>query len=274
MSDMSRAIVHAVATVLALAAVGCAPADENAAEEREATVRWGYEGEEGPEHWAALSETFALCGSGTVQSPIDLGAAVLMAPGAGTGLQRDYGTGALSIARHDHVVDVLDNGHTIQVTYEEGSTLTVGGIEYDLLQFHFHAPSEHTIDGRHYPMELHLVHRADSGELAVLGVFIEEGEPNPVFDALIEGLPSAAGEERRFTDVEIEVDAFISSEDEYYRYEGSLTTPPCSEGVHWAVLTEPLHASAEQIAALDAAMPANNRPVQALGSREVALITQ
>jgi carbonic anhydrase len=274
MSDMLRARVRAVVTAVVLGTVGCAPADENAVGEHEAVVHWGYQGEEGPEHWAELSDDFALCGSGTVQSPIDLGAAVPMAPGAGTEMQRDYGTGALSIARHDHVVDVLDNGHTIQVTYEEGSTLTVGRVEYELLQFHFHAPSEHTIDGGHYPMELHLVHRAESGELAVLGVFIEEGESNPAFDALIEGLPSAAGEERRFTDVEIEVDAFISSEDEYYRYEGSLTTPPCSEGVHWAVLTEPLHASAEQIAALDAAMPANNRPVQALGSREVALITQ
>jgi carbonic anhydrase len=273
MSHMTRGIACAVGTVLMLGFLGCGAAEE-ADQEHGATLQWGYEGDEGPEHWAELSDDFALCANGTMQSPIDLGEAVPMAAGEGTGLMWDYGTGALSIARHEHVVDILDNGHTIQVTYDEGSTLTAGGIEYELLQFHFHAPSEHTIDGRHYPMELHLVHRAQAGELAVLGVFVEEGEPNLVFDALIEGLPSAAGEERHFEDVEIDVDAFITSGDEYYRYEGSLTTPPCSEGVHWAVLTEPLRASAEQIAALDAAMPANNRPVQPLGSREVAVISR
>ena len=206
--------------------------------------------------------------------PIDLRAAIPLAAGTGTDLQRDYGTAALSIARHEHVVDFLDNGHTIQVTYDEGSTLEVSGIEFELRQFHFHAPSEHVIDDRHYPIELHLVHQSDDGELVVLGVFIEEGEHNPVFDALIEGLPSAPGEESHFEDVMIDVDAFIPSDDRFYRYEGSLTTPPCSEGVHWAVFTEPLYASQQQIEALDAAMPENNRPVQPLGSREVALITR
>jgi carbonic anhydrase len=254
--------------------VACTPAEEHAEEQHTGAVHWGYEGEEGPEHWAQLSEAYALCGSGTSQSPIDLGTATPMAAGTGTGLLRDYGTGALSIARHEHVVDFLDNGHTIQVTYDEGSTLTVGNIEYHLRQFHFHAPSEHAVDGRHYPIELHLVHQSDAGGLVVLGVFIEEGEPNPVIGAVIEGLPAAAGEESHFEQVQIDVDAFMPIMDEYYRYEGSLTTPPCSEGVRWAVFAEPLQASAQQIEALDAAMTENNRPVQPIGSRDLVLISR
>ena len=274
MKGISRVTGWPACILFAGLGLACSPAEEHAEAEHTGAVHWGYEGEEGPEHWAGLSEAYALCGSGTSQSPIDLTGAVLMAPGEGTGLLRDYGTGALSIARHEHVVDFLDNGHTIQVTYDEGSTLTVGGIEYHLRQFHFHAPSEHTVDGQHYPIELHLVHQSETGGLVVLGVFLEEGEPNPVIGALIEGLPAAAGEESHFEHVAIDVDAFIPSIDEYYRYEGSLTTPPCSEGVRWAVFTEPLAASAEQIAALDAAMPENNRPVQPLGAREVVLISR
>lgn len=274
MRSMSRALIGMTVAVLALGTIGCTPAEEDADREQAEAVYWGYEGEEGPERWAELSEEFALCGSGTRQSPIDLAAAAPMAAGTGPGLLIDVSIAEVAGAGRGHVVDVLDNGHTIQVAYDEGSTVTAGGVEYHFLQFHVHAPSEHTIDGRHFPMDVHLVHQSDAGDLLVLGAFIEEGESNAAFQTLIDGLPSAPGEERRLENVEIGVDAFIPSTDEYYRYEGSLTTPPCSEGVRWVVFTEPLQASAEQIAALDAAMPENNRPVQPLGSREVVLITR
>ncbi len=274
MRSTYRTLGHATTAVLMLGAIGCAPADDRADAEHEEAVHWGYEGAEGPEHWADLSAEWSVCRDGTSQSPVELGGAVPTPPGTGVGLSRNYGTGTLSIARTSHAVDFLDNGHTIQVTYDEGSTLTVGQIQYHLRQFHFHAPSEHTIGGRHSPMELHLVHESDAGELAVLGVFIVEGERNAAFEALIDGLPAAPGEERHFEDVEIDVDAFMPPDDLFYRYEGSLTTPPCSEGVQWAVFAEPLQASAEQIAALDAAMPENNRPTQPLGSRQVALISR
>ncbi len=270
----SRGMMCAVGALLAVGVVGCTPADEQVDSEHGEAVQWGYVGEVGPERWAELSEEFALCGSGTRQSPIDLAGAAPMPAGTAAGWSIDVSIGQVADTGHGHVVDVLDNGHTIQATYDEGSTVTAGGVQYHFLQFHFHAPSEHTIDGRHFPMDVHLVHQSDAGDLLVLGAFIEEGESNPAFQTLIDGLPSAPGEERRLENVEIGVDAFIPSTDEYYRYEGSLTTPPCSEGVRWVVFTEPLQASAEQIAALDAAMPENNRPVQPLGSREVALITR
>ena len=260
--------------VLAVAVVGCTPAEEAADREQAEAVYWGYEGGEGPERWAELSEEFALCGSGTRQSPIDLAGAAPMAAGTGAGWLIDVSIGQVADMGRGHVVDVLDNGHTIQATYDEGSTVTAGGVEYHLLQFHFHAPSEHTIDGRHFPMDVHLVHQSDAGDLLVLGAFIEEGESNAAFQTLIDGLPSAPGEERRIENVVIGGDGFMPRTDEYYRYEGSLTTPPCSEGVRWVVFTEPLQASAQQIAALNAAMPENNRPVQPLGSRDVALITR
>jgi carbonic anhydrase len=259
----------AACLVTALLGLACAQAEHEGASEHAGVVHWGYEGQEGPSHWAELNPAWAVCGDGTHQSPVDLGEAV---EGGGATLRTDYGRGTLSIARNAHVVDFLDNGHTIQVKYDRGSTVAVGDLEFELVQFHFHAPSEHTVDGRHYPIEMHLVHRSEDGELAVIGVFIEEGEHHPAFEALIEGLPSEVGEERHFEEVEIDVDTFMPPQDRFYRYEGSLTTPPCTEGVRWAVMAKPVRASAEQIAALDAAMPENNRPVQRLGEREVVLI--
>lgn len=251
--------------------LGCAQAENRVEADHAGVAHWGYEGEEGPEFWAELNPASALCRDGARQSPVDLGEAV---EGSGAALRRDYGKGALYIARNAHVVDFLDNGHTIQVTYDRGSTLAVGDLEFELVQFHFHAPSEHTVDGRHYPVEMHLVHQSEDGELAVIGVFIEEGEHHPAIQALINGLPAEHGEERHFEGVEIDVDAFMPLEDRFYRYEGSLTTPPCTEGVHWAVMAQRLRVSAEQIAALDAAMPENNRPVQPPGLREVVLISR
>jgi len=169
-------------------------------------------------------------------------------------------------------VDLLDNGHTIQITYDAGSTLEVDGIIFELVQFHFHAPSEHTVDGQYYPMEMHFVHQSENGELAVIGVFVAEGEHSDAFQAIVEGLPSEVGEERHFDDVDLDVDAFVPEQTEFYRYSGSLTTPPCSEGVRWIVLRNPLVVSAEQIGAFEDLLHDNNRPVQAVGERRVELV--
>lgn len=261
----------AACLVMAMLGLGCAQAEHEDASEHADVVHWSYEGGEGPAYWAELDPAWAVCRDGSRQSPVDLGGAV---EGSGAALLRDYGMGTLSIARTTHAVDFLDNGHTIQVTYDRGSTLTHGDRVFELAQFHFHAPSEHTVDGRHYPIEMHFVHQSADGELAVIGVFIEEGEHHAAFEALLEGLPSEVGEERHLEGVDIDVDAFIPVEERYYRYDGSLTTPPCTEGVNWAVMAQPLRASAEQIAALDAAMPENNRPIQPLGSREIVLISR
>jgi carbonic anhydrase len=230
-------------------------------------VHWGYEGQEGPEHWAELSPEFELCASGAEQSPIDIADAV---PAERSAHVFDYAEAPSQISHMEHVVDLLDNGHTLQVTYDEGSSAVLGGKMYNLAQFHFHAPSEHTRDGRRYPMEIHFVHQAEDGELAVLGAFIEEGARHNAFDSLWVSLP-APGQGERLEGVQVDVDAFLPEPGPYYRYEGSLTTPPCSEGVHWFIDEAPIELAADQIDAFAELLAPNNRPLQPTNDRVIAL---
>lgn len=228
---------------------------------------WHYEGEEGPAHWGTLSPAFAACGEGRAQSPIDISK-----PSADADLgavKTTYPPAALRIVHHAHMADGINNGHTIQVNVSEADTLAVGGKTFQLVQYHFHAPSEHTIDGRHFPMEMHMVHKAGDDQLAVVGVFIEEGEHNTAFDPVWGNLPKEKGVETHLTDVNVDVDELLPKARTTYRYEGSLTTPPCSEGVTWLVMTSPIALSAGQIAQFTAIVNQNNRPVQPLNGRPV-----
>jgi carbonic anhydrase len=228
---------------------------------------WHYEGAEGPEHWGTLSPKFAACGEGRSQSPVDIANAVV-----GTEpleLKTNLRPGALRIAHHEHVADGINNGHTIQINYEGGDTLTIGNDSYDLVQYHFHNPSEHTVKGRHFPMEMHLVHKAASGKLAVIGVFIEEGAHNAAFDPIWNNLPKQKGVETHYPSVNVDVDKLLPTGRASYRYDGSLTTPPCSEGVRWIVMTTPIQLSADQIKAFTAIIHDNNRPTQPLNGRPV-----
>ncbi|MBW2244070.1 MAG: carbonic anhydrase family protein [Deltaproteobacteria bacterium] len=229
---------------------------------------WGYGRDDGPPHWASLDPDWATCATGRAQSPVDLARAEEVDIDAPA---RNYGPTSLEIAHHEHVVDVLDNGHTIQVDYDAGSTLTVSGRVYELQQYHFHAPSEHTVDGRAYPMEMHLVHRSTQGELVVMGVFIEEGAHNPAFEPVWSNFPTAAGEQRHLEHVEIDIDDLLPTQSRHFRYEGSLTTPPCSEGVRWFVLAEPVRLSDEQIRTFTDIFSHNNRPTQPTNGRTILL---
>jgi len=222
-------------------------------------ANWGYAGEQGPDHWGELDAGFTLCGSGRSQSPIDLVTSAA-APEDLPALECAYAAAALSI---------VNNGHTIQVDLPAGQTLRVGSEEYGLAQFHFHGPSEHTVDGAHSPMELHLVHANDSGDLAVLGILIQEGAEHAALASAWSHLPQAAYDEREPAGVEIDVSALLPETLDYFQYEGSLTTPPCSEGVSWHVLRTPIELSPAQIEAFRAIVPVNNRPVQPLHGRIV-----
>lgn len=226
---------------------------------------WGYGSDNGPESWADLKPDYALCGDGREQSPIDISNP---SPAEPPGPTTKYQAATMRIIRHDDVDDVVNNGHTIQVNYDDGSVISVGDIEYELAQFHFHAPSEHTVDGRHAAMEMHLVHQAESGELAVLGVLINPGSHNQAFDPFWAELPDEVGEEIDLKDAEINVDDLLPSDLGTYRYRGSLTTPPCSEGVSWFVAVDPIELSAEQIGQFTAIISGNNRPPQDLGGRD------
>jgi len=242
--------------------------DSHVEKESARPVHWTYSGEDGPEHWASLSPVYALCGEGHSQSPVDLGASVTHGK---VNMELDYKRTSLNIAHNELVDDIIDNGHTIQITAQPGSTLKLNDKVYHLKQLHFHTPSEHTLDGKHLPMEMHMVHQSDDGKLAVVGVLIEEGLPNKNIAKIIPYLPKAPGESKHLADIHIELNLQIPVNREAYHYTGSLTTPPCSENVEWLVLKEKLKFSAEQIKAFSMRMHNNSRPVQPLNGRKIVV---
>jgi len=227
----------------------------------EAAAHWTYDEEEtAPAHWA---EHYPDC-AGIKQSPIDVTTAL------GSNLED------IVFSYAESAVTVFNSGHTIQAVYDEGSSIAVSGTTYPLKQFHFHSPSEHTVDGVPAAAELHLVHAIEVGgkvvSRAVVGVLIQEGEENPAFASVWANLPKVVSEE---SDAKTIAGAFVNADDllpdvrTYYTYPGSLTTPPCTEGVTWLLLTTPIEMSAKQIADFKAIIEDNNRPVQPLNDREV-----
>jgi carbonic anhydrase len=232
-------------------------------------VHWGYEADDGPDSWGAMDPDWRLCAAGREQSPIDLAnAAEIELPAA----EIDTPSGEeVEVLNQAGVVDALDNGHTIQINTATGETMTVGDKTYALVQFHFHAPSEHTVDGEHFPMEMHFVHQADDGALAVLGVPVAEGAPNAGIAPLLAQVAHAPG---TATTIRMPVDFaehVFTGVTGIYHYSGSLTTPPCSEGVNWYIRKTPTELSKEQIAEFTEVYDHNNRPVQALNERTLYL---
>jgi len=217
---------------------------------------WGYSGEGAPQNWGKLDPEFAACATGKSQSPIDLGKSK---PGKLEPIQVDYKSGT---------TEILNNGHTVQVNYQPGSSLTVDGRRFELKQFHFHAPSENTFNGKHFPLEGHLVHADKDGKLAVVAVMFREGAANPLLSSLWKTMPRTEGEKKALKP--LSAVEMLPAERHYYRFDGSLTTPPCSESVRWLVIQEPMTASKDQITAFTKAMGhPNNRPVQPLNARQV-----
>ncbi|MCF6275957.1 MAG: carbonic anhydrase family protein [Robiginitomaculum sp.] len=221
-------------------------------------ISWSYSGDNGPEHWASLSENFATCASGTVQSPFDITA------------DKTDTLPALNLNYVPTGMTVINNGHTIQVDQAGGGQLVVGDATYNLLQFHFHTASEYSIDGKFYPLEVHLVHASDAGALAVVGVMFAQGEANAELANIWANMPTSKGE-NVVAGQSVDVKNLLPDSGQYYRFMGSLTTPPCSEGVNWHVMSQPITASAAQIAAYRAIHPMNARPLQDGNNRLVVL---
>jgi len=218
---------------------------------------WSYSGEAGPQNWGKLEAEFAACGIGKNQSPIDL---VNVPKGDLKPLEIAYGKGAN---------EIVNNGHTVQVNYRPGSSLVVDGRSFELKQFHFHAPSENTFDGKHFPLEGHFVHADKDGHLAVVAVMFREGAANPVLATLWKSMPGKAGDKKALASLPSAA-GLLPADRGYYRFTGSLTTPPCSEGVEWLVIKQPATASKQQIGAFGKAVGGpNNRPVQPLNGRHV-----
>ncbi len=231
-------------------------------------VHWGYSGENGPDTWANLTPVYASCGNGHSQSPIDISSA---GTNATPQWAMEYNSTALQIAHHEHVEELINNGHTIQVTPKEGSRITYSGKQYNLKQFHFHTPSEHTIGGKHMPMEIHLVHQSDDKSLAVVGILVEEGAHNNNFDQLIKYLPNSPGEKKNHDTVEIDIAVHVPKQLDAYHYTGSLTTPPCTEDVQWLVLKKFGHLDKTQLEAFSSRLKNNNRPTQQLYERKIMI---
>lgn len=237
--------------LLAALLTGCSDDDPDEASAEDAH-EWSY---------ADVDAWGETCATGDEQSPIDLADA---AQEDLTDLELDY---------HASSASVVDNGHTIQVNVDDGGTLTRDGVTYTLVQFHFHAASEHVVDGAEFPAELHLVHQAEDGALAVLGILVEEGTADPVIADVLENAPEE-GADAAPTSEQVDVSTLLPADLRTYRYDGSLTTPPCTEGVAWSVLQQPMTWSADQVAAFVAEHPDSHRPPQPLGERELLLDTE
>lgn len=220
---------------------------------------WGYSGEDGPAHWGDLASEFNTCSRGAQQSPIDISDVDVFRAEAGA-LTFDYRPTPLRI---------INNGHTIQVNYEPGSTLTLRSQTYQIVQFHFHAPSEHARNGKLSDMELHIVHQSAAKELVVVGVLLEHGSESAAIEPIWRAIPSETGHEKTIAGTTVNAASLLPSSRSYFEYMGSLTTPPCAEGVRWLVLTTPMQLSQEQITNFRKVIPMNARPVQKLNWRFV-----
>ncbi|NOQ76291.1 MAG: carbonic anhydrase [Methylococcaceae bacterium] len=240
---------------------------------------WGYSGHEGPDNWASLTADNFVC-TGKNQSPINLTGFIKaeLKP-----IKFSYQAGGN---------EVVNNGHTIQVNYEQGSRIELDGQIFNLLQVHFHAPSENHINGHSYPLEAHFVHASKQGELAVVAVMYEGGIPktvlevhtdefrdkvvvavmspqNKMLEEIWKVMPTTAGATHALKN-RVNIDKLLPKHRDYYRFNGSLTTPPCSEGVRWLVMKDVVTISKEQINTFEAVLhEPNNRPLQSLNARSI-----
>jgi len=217
---------------------------------------WAYQGDGGPAYWGDLDARFKTCKNGMSQSPIDVTFA------------RNADLSGILVNYNSVPLEILNNGHTIQVNIAKGSKIEVERVEYDLLQFHFHSPSEHKVNGKAYDLVAHFVHKENNGEaLAVMSVLFEEGTTNAGLKGFWKYLPKKAGEKHVVAKVSVDAVKILPSDRSYYHYSGSLTTPPCSEGVKWMLLKDPVQISKAQLVAFKAIIDGNVRPLQPLNSR-------
>ncbi|PBB11862.1 carbonate dehydratase [Mesorhizobium loti] len=244
--------MHRRSLIKGFVALGACPICAEAA--AAAGTHWGYAGPAGPEHWGDLDKTNFVCSAGTQQSPVDIKGAV----------KADIPH--IAIGWHKGGGRMVNNGHTIQINLPQGSTLTRGDRVYELLQFHFHAPSEHHVAGKSFPMEAHFVHKdTDSDTLGVLGVFLASGATNASFAMLAAAFPATSGEEAAVD--EVDPNGLLPASLGYWTYEGSLTTPPCTENVDWMVATEPVEVDPADIKRFTLLYPRNARPIRSANRR-------
>ena len=246
-------LVHCLATSALFLLAGCGT-DSSAHD----AVHWSYTGDGEPAHWGDLSPEYAVAKEGKRQSPIDL-----------TGAQAATEPGELEFVYVPGSLNLVNNGHTIQQNCDAGSVLKVGEASYDLLQFHFHSASEHTVDGHRFALEMHLVHANEAGELAVVGVLFDEGDSNEFLAGFFGELPAKEGATTVNPATSLNPIDVLPEDRSHFVYDGSLTTPPCSEGVHWFVMSNAVSISSGQLAQFHELYEGNFRPVQPLNGRDL-----
>ena len=256
---MKKIISLSLAAIAAMIlATGCTSHSENSEHGKSHEAHWGYEGKYSPSHWGEMKEEFAMCSQGKVQSPINI------IP------TEDIDLKALDFKYNTNSMDVVNNGHTVQVNILAGSTVNIAGTDYELKQFHFHTPSENNINGKAYPLEAHFVHAAKDGSLAVVAVMYEEGKENPIIEKIWSKFPLKANEKVSISLSANDIQAMLPSNKDYYKFMGSLTTPPCSENVKWNVFKTSMPISKEQVKQFfDTFEHANNRPIQNINGRSI-----
>lgn len=237
------------ASTASQASAPAAPAAHPASEH----IEWGYTGPTGPDHWSALSASYGVCNTGQQESPIDLHDVI------------PADLGSLGIKWAPMPIHATNNGHTVQYDAPTGNSFSMMGGTYALAQFHIHHPSEHLLNGERFPLEIHFVHKMKDGRIGVIGVLVAEGASNPTLQKLLDAIPASAG---KTTDgPSFDPRALLPKNHGFDRYEGSLTTPPCTESVDWVVLRTPITASPAQVQQFAKLFPFNARPLQPLDRR-------
>lgn len=223
---------------------------------------WSYGGYTNPTEWGELSSKYRTCETGNKQSPINIREFDTSRGGRGN-VQFNYDPSDL---------EVINNGATVKVNYDSGSSVTIDGKTYKLKQFHFHTPSEHRINDELSAMELHLVHKSNDGDYAVVGVMIEPGKTNSEMAKVWSNIPDRGNTKK--LNRQVSAANFLPQEKDYYKYSGSFTTPPCTQGVTWIMFDQPIKASKQQIDAFSSLYPANNRPIQEVNNRQIMEMRQ
>ncbi|BFO08945.1 carbonic anhydrase family protein [Serratia rubidaea] len=222
-----------------------------------ATPHWAYEGLAGPDNWGTLGDEFATCKNGKFQSPVDIRHPL------------DADLPPLALNFHTAAESLVNNGHTLQVTANDEDEFWLDNKAFILRQYHFHVPSENRINGKTFPLEAHFVHASEDGEVAVIAVMFELGRENPALNPLLTRIPA---EKNRVVPIDkrLNLRPLFPDDLHYYRFSGSLTTPPCTEGLRWLVMKKPVSLSARQLAAFTRALEHhNNRPIQPLHGRVI-----
>lgn len=245
-----KSLVMTIASALAMGAACCYGAE---------AAHWTYAGATGPAKWSALDKGFGLCKTGTAQAPVDI-------PDADA---RKGDLPALLFNYKPSPLKIVDNGHTVQVNYEPGSFVSVAGKRYELVEFHFHKPGEHKVDGKGHEMEAQMVHKGPDGSLSVIAVPLDAGKENRLIKTLWDNLPQDKGKERVVDAVKINALDLLPRDKGYYTFAGSLTIPPCTESVTWFVLKTPVQISADEIARFGRVYPMNARPIQPRNDRDI-----